>query len=365
MHETGAERGELDTERETGRGTGRFSVAVPRPAWYPACTSKELGTKKPLAIELMDAPLVVFRDQRGRPSVLVDRCPHRNAPLSIGRNRGGELECGYHGWRFDGDGRCVAIPGLDVDATSLETRRAVGSHAAREQDGMVWFWSEPDEEPTSEPYRLPDPGPGSRQVALTYDIDATMHAAIENTLDVPHTAFLHRGLLRGAEPNTITATRRAIPGGVEVQYTGEPFGIGFLRAKDGAELVHYDRFLLPCIAQVEYRAGPWLQIFNSVLHLPMSEFRTRAWFVLRATSKRLPKRLVEAVIRVQGPHVAKQDVRMLERQTATARRFGGEHYSSTELDLFGNTVWRLLRHAADGSPGAPPAIEPRVVTFRA
>ena len=34
-------------------GSGRYSVALPRPAWYPACTSKELGAKRPLAIELM------------------------------------------------------------------------------------------------------------------------------------------------------------------------------------------------------------------------------------------------------------------------------------------------------------------------
>jgi phenylpropionate dioxygenase-like ring-hydroxylating dioxygenase large terminal subunit len=308
----------------------------------------------------MGAPLVAFRDGAGRPSVLVDRCPHRNAPLSIGRVRDGRLECGYHGWCFDGAGDCVAIPGLTRD---VGERRGVGAHAAVERDGMVWFWSEPDESPIGEPFRLPDLGPGARQVVFRFDIDATMHSAIENTLDVPHTAFLHRGFLRGADPNEIRAVRRAIPDGVEVQYFGEPFGIGFFRPKTETELVHYDRFVLPCIAQVEYRAGSWLQLVNSVLHLPLSEVRTRAWFVLRANSQRLPNHLVQAVIRLQGPHVAKQDVRMLGQQTANVRRFGGERFSSTELDLFGTAVWRLLRHAEKGQP--PPAIESREVTFRA
>jgi phenylpropionate dioxygenase-like ring-hydroxylating dioxygenase large terminal subunit len=349
------------TTAEVEDSAGRYSVAVPRPAWYPACTSDELGRRRPLAIELDGAPLVVFRDGRGIPGVLTDRCPHRNAPLSLGRVRDGALQCAYHGWRFDGCGTCVAIPGLDA----VGARRPVAHHAAREVDGIGWFWSEPDEAPAGEPFRLPDLGPGARRVVLTYDIDATMHAAIENTLDVPHTAFLHRGLLRGAEPNEITATRRAIPGGVEVTYTGEPFGIGFLRAGSGAELEHHDRFLLPCVAQVEYRAGPWLQIVNSVLHLPMGPFRTRAWFVLCANSQRLPTRLVQAVIRLQGPRVARQDVRMLGQQTEVVRRFGGEQYSSTELDLFGNAVWRLLRHAARGDGSPAPAIEPRSVTFRA
>ena len=339
--------------------TGRFSVAVPRPAWYPACTSDELGNRRPLAIELMDAPLVVFRDGRGQPGVLVDRCPHRNAPLSAGRVRDGTLECGYHGWRFDCAGACVAIPGIG-GATS--ERRGVGSHAAVERDGMIWFWSEPDETPIGEPFRLPDLGAGSRQVVLRYDVDATMHATIENTLDVPHTAYLHRGLLRGAAPNEIRAVRRPIPNGVEVQYFGEPFGIGFLRPRSDTELLHFDRFVLPCVAQVEYRAGPWLQLVNSVLHLPQSGLRTRAWFVLRVNSQRLPRRLVQAVIRLQGPRVARQDVRILGRQTETVRRFGGEHYSSTELDLFGAAVWRLLRHAEKGQD--PAVIEPREVTLR-
>jgi phenylpropionate dioxygenase-like ring-hydroxylating dioxygenase large terminal subunit len=320
----------------------------------------------------MGAPLVVFRDGDGHAAVLVDRCPHRNAPLSAGRVHDGALQCGYHGWRFDGRGGCVGIPGLDgaIDTTA---RRGVGAHATRERDGIVWFWSEVDETPppsAPEPFALPELGPGARDVVLTYDIDATMHAAIENTLDVPHTAFLHRGLLRGAEPNTITARRRPIAGGtgIEVDYSGEPLGIGFLRRHDGATLEHHDRFFLPCVAQVEYRAGPWLHLVNSVLHLPLSEFRTRAWFVLRFRSDRLPGRLVESIVRLQGPRVARQDVRMLALQTATVRSFGGEQFSSTELDLFGNAVARLLRWAStDGHDvgGDPPVIESREVTFRA
>jgi phenylpropionate dioxygenase-like ring-hydroxylating dioxygenase large terminal subunit len=339
---------------------GRLSVALPRPAWYPACTSDELGVRRPRAFELMGSPLVAFRDGDGRANVLVDRCPHRNAPLSDGRVRSGALECGYHGWRFDGSGACVAIPGLEA---GIENRRGVTAHACVERDGIVWFWSEPDEVPDREPFALPDLGAGARQVVFRFDVETTMHAAIENTLDVPHTAFLHRGLLRGGAPNEIRAVRRSIPDGVEVQYFGEPFGIGFLRPRSDTELLHFDRFVLPCVAQVEYRAGPWLQLLNTVLHLPLAETRTRLWFVLRANSQRLPRRLVEAVIRVQGPHVAKQDVKVLERQTANVLRFGGERYASTDLDLFGTAIWRLLRSAEKGQPA--PVLEPREVTFRA
>jgi phenylpropionate dioxygenase-like ring-hydroxylating dioxygenase large terminal subunit len=325
--------------------------------------SDEVGVRKPRSIELMGTPLVMFRGAGGVPSVLVDRCPHRNSPLSDGRVRnGGVLECGYHGWRFDGSGGCVDIPGLVGGADVVGERRGVSTHACDERDGVVWFWSEPDVVPTVAPFAMPDLGDGFRQVVLRYDVESTMHAAIENTLDVPHTAFLHRGLLRGGPPNEIRAVRRSIPNGVEVQYFGEPFGIGFIRPPTDTELLHYDRFVLPCVAQVEYWAGPWLQLVNTVLHLPLGPTRTRLWFVLRANSQRLPRRLVELAIRLQGPHVAKQDVRVLERQTANVARFGGERFSSTELDLFGTAVWRLLRAAERGQP--TPMVETREVTLR-
>jgi phenylpropionate dioxygenase-like ring-hydroxylating dioxygenase large terminal subunit len=308
---------------------------------------------------------VVFRGAGGRPGVLEDRCPHRNAPLSAGRVHDGELECAYHGWRFDGCGGCVAVPGLDLGGGDS---RAVPSHATVERDGVVWFWPTAGEEPEGEPFPLPELGAGTREVVLRHDIGAPMAAVIENTLDVPHTAFLHRGLLRGAEPNQITAERRAIPRGVEVQYFGEPLGLGFLRpggrAGDGTAptLEHFDRFVLPCIAQVEYHAGPWLDIVNTVVHLPLREDLTRTWFILRARSDRLPSRLVQGVIRVQGPFVARQDARMLERQAATIERFGGERFTSTDLDLMSTAIWRLLR-AADRDDDVD--VEPRTVTFRA
>src|SRR5207302_6784614 len=91
---------------------GRYSVALPRRFWYPACPSAALR-RRPVGITLMDTPIVLFRDGDGDPRALVDRCPHRNVPLSLGRVRSdGCLECMYHGWRFDGQGHCAGVPGL-------------------------------------------------------------------------------------------------------------------------------------------------------------------------------------------------------------------------------------------------------------
>lgn len=371
----------MQTATETNSDGGRFSVAFPRKHWYPATRSSELGTK-PLAVELMDTPIVLFRDDRGTAHALVDRCPHRNVPLSLGQVRGGDLQCGYHGWRFDGSGTCTAVPGLDADPAS--PNRSVISHAVSESDGFVWIWGEPNAEPASRPFALPRFEPKGRatrigRTVFVRDIDSTMHAAIENALDVPHTAFLHGGIFRGSsEPREITAVRRELPDGVEVQYLGEPIGFGpvTLSTKQTDKTFdHWDRFHLPGIAQIEYAIDGWLRIVNTIVHLPMSAFRTRAWFVLDFATP-LPARVVGPIIQARGKAVLEQDVDMLAAQTERTRRLGGERYTSTDLDLLGNAIWRLLRQAeraerteqdggagADGQPGAAEPVE-TTVTLR-
>jgi phenylpropionate dioxygenase-like ring-hydroxylating dioxygenase large terminal subunit len=329
------------------KSDGRYRVAFPERWWYPACQSAGLG-RTPRGITLIGTPLVLFRDRSGTAHALLDRCPHRNLPLSLGRvHPDGGLECAYHGWRFDGSGQCTAVPGLtDSDDAPESTVRDVPGRATCEQDGFIWVWGAADTPSSGRPFGLPTlVGRGSGQVVFERDLECTLHAAVENSLDVPHTAFLHKGLFRGAEPRPVTAVRRDVPGGVEVQYLGEPVAFGRLRPPRGdLTFDHWDRFLLPSIAQVEYRVKGWLQVVNTILHLPMSPFRTRAWFVVRFWT-RVPSSLARPVISVRGRQILSQDARVLAQQADNIRRFGRERFTSTDLDLIGNAVWRLLRDA--------------------
>lgn len=346
------------------------SVAFPRRWWYPVARSSELG-RRPLALTLMDTPLVAFRDAEGSPAVVLDRCSHRNYPLSLGRvTGGGLLECGYHGWSFDGGGQCRRVPGLRRD--KVQSTWHVPSHATMERDGFVWMWGFADAEPTRPPVALPVvDGPGAGEAVFRCDLESTLRASTENALDVPHTAYLHRGLFRGGATRTITAIRRPIEDGAEVQYLGEPVGMGPIRlsGESGRTLDHWDRFLLPSTAQIEYAVDGWFRIVNTIVQLPLAPFRTRAWFVVRFSS-RLPAPLVRVAVRQQGRRILRQDADALARQTERARQFGGERYASTELDMLGTAIWRLLRHAelVEQSSGAdlpPVTISEREVVFEA
>ncbi|HET7539276.1 MAG TPA: aromatic ring-hydroxylating dioxygenase subunit alpha [Polyangiaceae bacterium] len=336
------------------------SVARLTRFWYVACQSAELS-EKPLARSVLGVPLVLFRGQGSKAAALLDRCPHRNVPLSLGRVvAGGRLECAYHGWQFEDGGRCAHIPGL-LDGEGKE-RRAPAA-AVREQDGFIWVCPELDTEPEAEPFSLPAAGSDYARVVRFVETEATLHATIENALDVPHTAFLHRGLFRGGKQNEISATVRRSAERVEVQYDGEPrpSGVaGRMLSPGGGTVEHWDRFILPSIAQVEYRLGTDVHFLVTSLCTPESDFRTRMWAVVQFKT-RFPARAVARLLEPFALRIFGQDARMLRAQTDNIRRFGGEQYQSTELDFLGPHIWRLLKQAESGERGGE-AVE-RTVRF--
>ena len=95
-------------------GTMAESRTAPYPLnqWYAAAYSDEITTK-PLARTLLDRHVALFRLENGEPAALIDRCPHRKAPLSKGAVVGTTIECPFHGLRFAANGTCVLIPCQD------------------------------------------------------------------------------------------------------------------------------------------------------------------------------------------------------------------------------------------------------------
>lgn len=346
------------TEQAGEPGTGRFSVARVYDGWYAACRSDELADD-PLARTVLGRPVALFRDRAGRAAALLDRCPHRNAPLSAGTvDDRGHLACPYHGWRFDGGGACREVPGLLRGREDPARQRAAAAFATCEQDGFVWLWGRADAEPAGRPVRIPHvDDPDYLVVVREYDVECTLHAALENALDVPHTAFVHRGDFRGKETHEIEAVRRRVPGGIEVEYVGEPA----LAQPEGAETPvlseHWDRFFLPSVAQVEYRTPPDRHTVTTLPHTPVNDFRTRFWLV---SCWRIPAARgadMRPRIEKQLDTILGQDLEILRAQAARIRELGGESYRSTELDLMGPEILRMLRQAERGLPTDTESIE--------
>jgi phenylpropionate dioxygenase-like ring-hydroxylating dioxygenase large terminal subunit len=326
--------------------------------WFIACRSRALRDR-PLAVTIQGVPLVLFRDARGQPAALEDRCPHRNAPLTAGRVRSGELECGYHGWRFDGAGACVAVPGLAVPPRARAVQAT--AFACVEQGGDVWVYSTAGATPRRDPFRFPHLDDRSyTTVRRSFEVTSTLLAALENTLDVPHTAFLHGGLFRTSRKDEeIEVVVRRYADRCEAEFIGEPRPKGLaarLLAPAGGVVTHVDRFLLPSIAQVEYRLGEASHLVVTTAMTPVDDFLTRL-FVSVSFRLPLPGWFVRPLVTPAAIRIFAQDARMLALQTGNVRRFGGERFASTALDVLGPQIGRLLRQAEGGELPAQDAAD--------
>lgn len=324
------------------------------PGWYVVATSKETKSKPKPAL-LNELPLVTFRDSAGQPVALLDRCAHRNAPLSAGRVIEGNIQCHYHGWEFDGAGACKAVPGLCGEPD--HPGRRVPSFACRESQGWVWVYSEANVDPDCEPYEIPCADqPGYLTIRERLEMPGPLDAVAENALDVPHTAFVHAGLFRkDKDRKPIDVVIRALDDGVEAQFIGEerPEGLaGRILAPRGGEVFHWDRFILPCIAQVEYRLSDRSHIIATTALTPRTATVTDM-FATVAVKAPIPNAILRTVFRPVAMRILRQDMEILRRQTEQVERFGTEEFASTEIDVLGLRIKKLLREASAGKASSP------------
>ena len=165
----------------------------PRDSWWVAACAAEIGAR-PVQRWILEQPLVLYRGENGRIVALDDRCPHRWAPLSMGKVRGNDIACAYHGIRFGADGGCTLIPTQDT----VPSVARVHSYPVIEAAPFVWVWTgdpalaadaapPPALEWTADPARVT--ATGNMEVACNY------LALKENVLDLSHFAFVHANTL--------------------------------------------------------------------------------------------------------------------------------------------------------------------------
>lgn len=102
--------------------------------WHPIAVAADVRDQ-PVAATLLDQRLVIYRTPAGL-SVANDICLHRGVPLSMGWIENGELVCKYHGFRYDGVGRCVAIPAHP--GAAIPPKLCLKSYPAVERYGLIW-----------------------------------------------------------------------------------------------------------------------------------------------------------------------------------------------------------------------------------
>lgn len=111
-------------------------------AWIDVAASDDVDTR-PRSVLAARQPCVLLRFRPdGQVRAFVDHCPHRLVPLSAAATDDGVLRCLYHGWEFDADGACVALPSAGPAATPPPRSRLV-SLPVREAGGRIYVQPSP------------------------------------------------------------------------------------------------------------------------------------------------------------------------------------------------------------------------------
>ena len=304
--------------------------------WHPLAHTHELKGK-PLARTLMGIPVVLFRST-GNAAALLDRCPHRNVPLSQGSVCDGFLVCGYHGWRFNATGRCVHVPGAEV----VPEIAARPMHV-REEAGLVWvsLAAEPADFPVL-PLELQSPNLDRFWWSLPSS-QARLLDAVENLLDPAHPHCLHPNLVRRTNQRRLVHVRfRSDEYGGEARYKEEDACMAFLpRLFEKQRLTAVARYQAPTIAQLAFENDAGLALAITVIFSPEAQDRTRPFAHFSTSRGILPAWAKRGLLICFHTLVLRQDRVALAAQAQNIERFGGPQFELGPLDLFGPLIWRL------------------------
>jgi len=261
--------------------------------WYPVAFLRDLDRSRPSAFTLLGNDLVLWWDREGHCwQAFRDVCPHRLVPLSEGRiNSDGHLECPYHGWSFDGSGRCASLPQALAGATPSARRSSCGRHATAEGQGLLFVFAGDPDQAAAVPLPLVpalEEGGGNWLVQDTFrDLPMDALTLLENVVDVSHVPFTHhRTVGRRENAAPVQARRTSLgPEGFTMEWPEGP-----RRGKLGAQ---HTTFLAPGLLWHDLTAKGFARILTVVYAVPIrrGECRLIARFPFRFESK-LPSLLL-------------------------------------------------------------------------
>lgn len=312
--------------------------------WYVACRSKNL-TNKPLGKKILNEEIVLFRDSNNNAVILKDVCPHRNVQLSKGKNNKGNLQCAYHGWEFDGKGKCVFIPSL-MSQDKISSELKIKKYNIIEQQGFIWVWiGDREPENTEKPVFIEELELDGWSNTFFYgETNTSIDNVIENFMDSPHTGYLHGGLFRSnKEKHTAKAIIKTTDDGVTNDITEEDSNIdsllGNLLIGKNSKVFHQDKFILPSIVKVQYEMGTY-KMRGYHIFTPIDEYKTEI-NVRVVWNFGLIGNFIKPLVTYFGVKILKQDVEILDNQGEIIKKYG-EDFSSSSADTINVYVKNIL-----------------------
>jgi choline monooxygenase len=177
---------------------------VARPGDYRACRAGHI-------------PVVVVRNQNDQITAFVNVCRHRGAEIVLDGSRGNRntLQCHYHAWTWDLDGRLRAAPGAQDEPCFCSEQFSLTRLAVGLLGPFVFVRPDPQAPTWDEtiaglpPVLLASPSPLAGlqfRERRTYDMRANWKIVVENFLECYHCAIAHKGFANLIDLNEYTIT---------------------------------------------------------------------------------------------------------------------------------------------------------------
>jgi phenylpropionate dioxygenase-like ring-hydroxylating dioxygenase large terminal subunit len=189
---------------------------------------------------------------------------------------------------------------------------------------------------------------GWTNLRLQNRFDSNVSNCIENFIDIPHTAFVHRAIFRSARAERLTATVSRADGAVHVCYRNERANLGtfrwFLNPRH-LEIRHTDSFFAPNVSSVVYEIGEKVFIITSQA-VPVTDDETLVYTDLTYKFG-LFNALAAPFVKWHGQRIIDQDIEILALQMEVIRRHGAQ-FCDTPADTIHSYVDSIREAIARG-----------------
>lgn len=322
-------------------------------AWHVVALSAEVGDE-PVQVWLLNEPWVLVRLD-GSLSAFRDECPHRLAPLSAGTVLGEagldhRLQCGYHGWQFDGSGRCRAMP--PIGKTEDISRRAnlVRPFGLCERYGLVWLAPKQALSPIPD---FPEWEADGFDSVMSTIVRTTAGAAqlVDNFLDASHFPYVHR------ESFGVPEAARVIEAGIERKGWGvETTFSTWVRERDKTTP---QELLKAGSVSYSIRLKLTFPEFRSEMGIlfccqPETSDRTRIYKLMARNDLNADPGLL-ADFRKEEDDILAEDLVILERYQHRGIHLDNRKEMHTRADRL-SLAWRQLMREAAGDQGEAAAV---------
>src|SRR6478672_6649676 len=165
--------------------------------WFQVAWSAEIGVGDVHRMKYFNRDLIAWRAQSGRLTVMDAYCEHLGAHLGYGGHVVGEvLQCPFHGWQWNNEGRNVCIPYQDRPNRG----RRIRTFPVVERNESVYIWHDVD---GREPYFVVpdvfssfDDTSGAadyypQQRLFRASLEMHPQYVLENGVDFAHFKFVH------------------------------------------------------------------------------------------------------------------------------------------------------------------------------